>query len=438
MKKIILLYITIISSLYPQTQKLTLQESIELGLNNSKDLRITQSKLKSSDAKVSEVNSMFFPQLKFTANYTRLSDNVPPFEVTTPFSPVPIKISEPVLNNYYLRLSLQQPLFTGLKLLSSKKAADYNFNAAESDYSKEMNETAMNIHSLFWNYYRANEIRNLLKKSLGQIENHLKDTKNYLDNGLTTQNDYLKLQVQYSNTQLQLIEAENNLEVTRAMFNKALGLPLEAKTEIVTDELEVQNINYNSDELIKEAKINRDEIESLSYKLKAAEESIASARSGWFPSVYLSGNYYYSNPNTRFQPLSDKWNDTWDVGVTLSWDVWDWGITSSKTTQAEELSVQTKALLEKLTDNIEIEVYKSYLNLIKSKEKVDVSKLSLNQASENYRITSEKYKEQLATSTDLIDAEISELQAATNLTSSLIEYHLAKVKLHLVIGRRIY
>lgn len=86
-----------------------------------------------------------------------------------------------------------------------------------------------------------------------------------------------------------------------------------------------------------------------------------------------------------------------DVGVTLSWDVWDWGITSSKTTQAEELSVQTKALLEKLTDNIEIEVYKSYLNLIKSKEKVDVSKLSLNQASENYRITSEKYKEQLAT-----------------------------------------
>lgn len=438
MKKIILLYITIISSLYPQTQKLTLQESIELGLNNSKDLRITQSKLKSSDAKVSEVNSMFFPQLKFTANYTRLSDNVPPFEVTTPFSPVPIKISEPVLNNYYLRLSLQQPLFTGLKLLSSKKAADYNLNAAESDYSKEMNETAMNIHTLFWNYYRAKEIRNLLKKSLGQIENHLKDTKNYLDNGLTTQNDYLKLQVQYSNTQLQLIEAENNLEVTRAMFNKALGLPLEAKTEIVTDELEVQNINYNSDELIKEAKINRDEIESLSYKLKAAEENIASVRSGWFPSVYLSGNYYYSNPNTRFQPLSDKWNDTWDVGVTLSWDVWDWGITSSKTTQAEELSVQTKALLEKLTDNIEIEVYKSYLNLIKSKEKVDVSKLSLNQASENYRITSEKYKEQLATSTDLIDAEISELQAATNLTSSLIEYHLAKVKLDLVIGRRIY
>lgn len=438
MEKIILLSLLMISVLYPQTQKLTLQESIELGLQNSKDLKISQSKLKSSEAKVSEVSSMFLPQLKFMANYTRLSDNVPPFEVTTPFSPVPIKISDPVLDNYNLRLSLQQPLFTGFWLLSSKKAAGYNFNAAESEYSKEKNEEAFNIHNAFWNFFRAMEVRNLLEKSLVQIENHLKDTKNFLENGLVTQNDFLKLQVQYSNTKLQLIEAENNLEVARAVFNKALGLPLESTTEIFAEELIAQSIEYNLEVLIKEAKQNREEIQSLSFKLKAAEENITSARSSWFPGVYLTGNYYYSNPNPRFQPLIDQWNDTWDVGLTLSWDIWDWGLTSSRTAQAEELSVQTQASLEKLNDNIEVEVYTKYLNLIKSKEKVDVSKLSLEQASENYRITSEKYREQLATSTDLIDAEVSILQAATNLTLSLIEYSLAKVRLEKAIGRKIY
>lgn len=438
MKKIILFSLLMISVLYPQTHKFTLQESIELGLKNSKDLKISKSKMISSDAKVSEVNSMFLPQLKFMANYTRLSDNVPPFEVMTPFLPTPIKISEPVINNYNLRLSLQQPLFTGLKLISSKKAAEYNFNAAESDYSKGMNDVAMNIHTSFWSYYKAMEIKNILEKSIVQIEEHLKDTKNFLENGLVTQNDYLKLQVQYSNIKLQLIEAENNLEIARAVFNKTIGLPLESKTEIVKDNLTANDIHYNLDELIKEAKQNREEIESLSYRLKAAEENITSAQAGWFPSVYLTGNYYYSNPNTRFQPLRDKWNDTWDLGVTLSWDVWDWGSTKSKTTQAEELSIQTQTSLEKLNDNIEIEVYQTYLNLIKSKEKVDVSKLSLEQASENYRITSEKYKEQLATSTDLIDAETSELQAATNLTASLIDFNLAKVRLEKVVGRKIY
>ncbi len=438
MKRIILFSLLMISVHYPQNHKFTLQESIELGLKNSKDLKISKSKMISSDAKVSEVNSMFLPQLKFMANYTRLSDNVPPFEVMTPFLPTPIKISEPVINNYYLRLSLQQPLFTGLKLISSKKAAEYNFNAAESDYSKEMNDAAMNIHTSFWNYYKAIEIKNILEKSIDQIEEHLKDTKNFLENGLVTQNDYLKLQVQYSNIKLQLIEAENNLEIARAVFNKTIGLPLESRTEIVEDDLTANDIHYNFDDLIKEAKQNREEIESLSYRLKATEENITSAKAGWFPSVYLTGNYYYSNPNTRFQPLQDKWNDAWDVGVTLSWDVWDWGSTKSKTTQAEELSIQTQTSLEKLNDNIEIEVYQTYLNLIKSKEKVDVSKLSLEQASENYRITSEKYKEQLATSTDLIDAETSKLQATTNLTASLIDFNLAKVRLEKAVGRKIY
>lgn len=438
MKKIILLIMVMSSILFSQSQKLTLQESIELGIKNSKDLKISQSKLKSSDAKVSEINSMFLPQLKFIANYTRLSDNVPAFEVTTPFSPVPIKISEPVLDNYNLKLSLQQPLFTGFKLISSKKAAEYNFNAAEYEYSKEMNETAMNIYTAFWNYYKANVFRDLLEKSLHQIENHLKDTKNFLENGLVTQNDFLKLQVLYSNTKLQLIEADNNLEVARAVFNKALGLPLESKTEIDVDEIQVQNSEYDFEELLKEAKQNRQEIQSASLRLKAAEENIESTRSGWFPNIYLTGNYYYSNPNNRFQPLKSQWNDTWDVGLILNWDIWDWGLTSSKTAQAEELSIQTQASLEKLIDNIEVELYQSYLNLIKSQEKVDVSKLSLQQASENYRITSEKYKEQLATSTDLIDAEVSELQAATNLTASLIEYNLAKVRLEKAAGRRIF
>jgi len=438
MKKIILLSLMMISVLYSQSQKLTLQESIELGLQNSKDLKISQSKLKSSDANVSEVNSMFLPQLKLVANYTRLSDNVPPFEVTTPFSPVPIKISDPVLDNYNLKLSLQQPLFTGFRLSSSKKAAGYNFNAAELEYSKEMNEAALNIHNAFWNFYRAMEVRSLLEQSLGQIENHLKDTKNFLENGLVTQNDYLKLQVQYSNTKLQLIEAENNLEIARAVFNKTLGFPLESKTEIFVDKAEAKTVVYDLEDLIKEAKQKRDEIESLAFRLKAAEENITSARSGWFPIIFLTGNYYYSNPNTRFQPLTDQWNDTWDVGLTLSWDIWNWGLTSSRTAQAEELSVQTQASLEKLNDNIEVEVYTNYLNLIKSKEKVVVSKLSLEQASENYRITSEKYREQLATSTDLIDAEVSELQAATNLTTSLIEYNVAKVRLEKAVGRKIY
>ncbi len=438
MKKMIFISLMMMSILYPQNQKLTLKESIELGLKSSKDLKISISKLNSSDAKISEINSMFLPQFKFIANYTRLSNNIPPFEVVTPFSPMPIKISEPILDNYSLRLSFQQPLFTGLKLLSSKKAANYNYTATEFEYSKDKNEAAFNIHSAFWNYYKTEQIKDLLLNNLKQIENHLNDTKNFLDNGLATQNDYLKLQVQYSNTKLLLIEAENNLDIARAVFNKAVGLPLESPTEISTEELTVREFDLNVTDLINEAKSNRADIESLTLRLQAAYANITSARADWFPSIFLTGNYYYSNPNSRLQPLRTEWKDTWDLGVTLSWDIWNWGLTSAQTTQAEELSVQTQTSLEKLNDMIEVEVYQNYLSVVRSKEKVDVSKLSLEQASENYRITTEKYNVQLATSTDLIDAEVSELLAATNLNTALVDYEIARTRLEKSLGRKIY
>jgi outer membrane protein TolC len=438
MKKILVITIMLATILFPQNKKLTLSESIEFGLRNSKDLKISQSKVISSDAKVSEIKSMFLPQFKFIANYTRLSDNVPPYEVVTPFSPTPIILSEPVLDNYNLKLSFQQPLFTGFKLLSSKKAASYNYNATELEYSKDKNEAAFSIHTAFWNYYKAQEVRALLLKSLNQIENHLKDTKNFLENGLATQNDYLKLQVQYSNTKLLLIEAENNLDVAKAVFNKSLGLPLESATEITAEDIRPESFTSDIDELLSEAKANRNELKSLQYKLHAANENITTAQSSWFPSIYLTGNYYYSNPNARVQPLVGEWNDTWDVGVTLSWDIWNWGLTSSQTIQAEELEVQTRNTLEKTVDNIEVEVYQSYLSMVKSNEKVEVSKLSLEQATENYRITSEKYDAQLATSTDLIDAEVSELQSATNLKTALVDYKIAKTRLEKSLGRKIY
>ena len=84
MKKIFLLYTILLAEIFAQGQKYTLKESIEIGMRNSKDLKISQSKVISSDAKISETTSQLLPQLKFSAGYTRLSD-IPPFEIKVPF-----------------------------------------------------------------------------------------------------------------------------------------------------------------------------------------------------------------------------------------------------------------------------------------------------------------------------------------------------------------
>src|SRR5674476_414156 len=152
-KAIISLILLAFANLFPQ-HKLTLEESLQLGLKNSKNLKISRSKLLGSEAKITETTSQLLPRLSLNAGYTRLSD-VPPFEVKLPIFPVPVKIQDVVLNNYSLKLSLQQPLFTGFRLWSFKSAAENTREAFAADYDRDANEEAFNIINAFWNYYKA-------------------------------------------------------------------------------------------------------------------------------------------------------------------------------------------------------------------------------------------------------------------------------------------
>lgn len=445
MKNAILLLLVIATGSFAQQQqqqKLNLQQSIELGLKNSKDLRISQSKMETAGAKLSEANSQLLPQLKFQAGYTRLS-SVPPFQVQIPFMPNPIKISDVILDNYNLRISLQQPVFTGFRLSSLRSAASLQNQAAETDYSKDINEAAFRIQSAFWQFYKAQQLLSVLNENLIQNQKHLEDTRNNLQNGLVTQNDVLKLEVLYSNTKLQQIEAQNNLDVAKVAFNQALGLPLDAQTDIDVKDIKTDLASekqgaYKFEDIIKEAKQNRGELKSLQYRFQASREAAAAARSGWFPSIYLNANYYYNNPNTRYQPPVKQFKDSWDLGVSLSWDIWNWGYTSAQVTQAEQNAIQSETSLSQANEAVELEVYSNYLTYQRSMEKVTVSSQSIDQAKENYRIINDKYNVQLATSTDLIDAETAVLQAQTNYNNALVDYELAKARLEKSIGRRIY
>ena len=282
------------------------------------------------------------------------------------------------------------------------------------------------------------QIKKVIEENLKLTKNHLDDTKNFMKSGLATKNDLLKLEVQYSNTKLQLIESENNIDIARSNLNKLLSLPLEANTEINVSEIDTSFANYKLPDLIEQSKVNRNDLKSLEYRVKASANGVTAAKGGWYPSIYLIGDYYYSKPNQRIIPAENKFKDTWDIGVTLQWDLWNWGYTSSRSAQAEEQKVQAETSLSQLNDAVELEVYQTFLTYKRAVDKINVSRQSVEQSEENYRSTQDKYNQQIATSTDLIDAEVFLLQAKTNLTTSLVDYQMAKVKLMKAIGNKIY
>ena len=434
MKQIILISILLSLIVSGQNRKLTLEESLKLGLQNSRQIKISESVLRIYDKKVTEYSSQMLPKLSLSAGYTYMNLN-DPSEIG--FGPVPIKVSNPFYA-YGMQLSVQQPIFTGFQLSSLKNSAKNSYEAISFEHQKNINNKALEIYSSFWNYFKAEKQVELIEEYTHSLDEDLRKTKDFVDNGLATMNDFLKLQLQAANTMLQLIDAKNSREIARATFNKSLGLKLTDSTEIETSfQLPHEEIIIY-DDLLTDAINNREELKSLGFKIKAGEDRITAANSDWWPKLYASAIFFLYNVNAETFSIDDERMQLWFAGLSLSWDLWNWGYTSSKSEQAEEEVLQSKEYLELLKEQIEIEVYNAYLALNSHKEKIKVSQFAVLSAQENFRITNDKYDSQMATTNDLIDAEVDLLNSQTKLTISQADYELAKVRLDLAVGRRIY
>jgi outer membrane protein len=425
-----------------QSVPLTVEQAISTGLEKSKSLHSSLMKVEYANAKSSEMNGLMFPTIKATGSYTRLSD-VPPFSATIPagtfgsgFPPTPksIALSQTILDNYNMRLTLQQPLFAGFKISSSANIAEYQSMASAQDYSRDKSDLIFNIKNSYWSLFKAIEFKKVIDENVQQVKAHLKDVQNFFDQGIVTKNEVLKVEVQLSNVEVLQIDAKNNVSLAMLALNNLVGLPLQTIVEL-TSHLQPQKAEYQDvSTLVQDALNNRPDVKGLEFRVKAGESGVTLARSGWYPQIYLAGNFIYSRPNSRILPAIDKFKDTWDVSVNASLDVWNWGASIHQTDQAQAQLAQANDGLGQLKDGITLEVTQSYLTFIQSKEKIVVAEKGVGQAEENLRVTNEKFKSGMASNSDLLDAEVALLQSKFNYIQAQVDCEIANARLIRSLG----
>ena len=431
-------------SLAPAQQKLhlTLDQAIQTGLENSKVLHSSRFRLDAADARASEMSGAALPSLKFNAAYTRLSE-VPAQGFTMPanafgpgFPPAPVSVvlSPTILDNYTLRATVQQPLWTGGKLSGAIDAAKENAVASEFDLKKDRADVIYNITAAYWNLYRAREAKSFVDSNVAQVKAHLVDAQNLQRQGMITQNDLMKVQVQLSDAQVRAIDADNMVRMALYALNNTLGLPLQTEITIMS-QLQPRDRSFGSiDTLVAQAIDNRPELAAMQARVRASEAGVTAARGGWWPQIAVVGNYNYLNPNSRYFPLMKQFKDSWDVSVSASLDIWNWLQTANQSAQASAQLSQAREGLAMLNDGVTLEVTQNYLGIQKARERATVSQQGVVQAEENYRIMKGKYAQGMAANSELLDAEVALLQSRLNLVQSLVDYELAIAGLTRAIG----
>ena len=409
-----------------EKKTLTLNEAIDLGLQNSKQLKNSGAKIEEATAALKEAIEKKLPDVKLSGSYLRL--NSANFDLKTNNnnsgggtgnSDTP-KISQVA----YGLLNISFPVYSGGRIKYGIQSSEFLEKAARLDAQDDKDEVIQNTIEAFANLFKAGTAVRLVKENLLQSRQRTKDLTNLEKNGLLARNDLLKAELQSSNTELGLLDAENNWELANVNMNLMLGLP--ASTELVLDTAGVERKEDSRvlGDYLQAALSNRKDIAAIDYRKKATEAGVKANKGELYPSLALTGGYIAADVPHVFSVTNAV-----NIGVGVSYNIGSLWKNRSKVQQAEAKVKQLVITESMMDDNIRFQVNKSYFSLISNRKKIEVYAKAVEQAQENYRIVKNKFNNNLATTTDLLDADVAQLQARLSYTLARADAFVAYNKL---------
>lgn len=392
-----------------EVKPITLQEAIDLSIKNSKQLKSSQAKIEEATAALKQAVNNKLPDAKVSASYLRLNSATVDLKVKSNNNNggggIP-RISQAmygILNGSFV-------IYSGGRIRYGIEASKYLAEAAKLDADNDKEEVIQNTVEAYVNLYKAKSSVNLVKENLAESQQRVKDFNNLEQNGLLARNDLLKAELQSSNIELSLLDAENNWQLANVSMDLLLGLP--EKTELVPDSTLInQSFTVKTlDEYVQTAYTNRKDLASTDLRKKATETGIKIAKGEYYPSLAVNGGYIAADI-----PKLITITNAVNLGAGISYNFGSLWKTKAKVEEAEAKAKQVEIGESLMNDEIRLQVSQAYLSWLNSQKKIEVYTKAVEQATENYRIIKNKYNNTLATTTDLLDADVAQLQARMNL-----------------------
>ncbi|MBU6340275.1 MAG: TolC family protein [Bacteroidetes bacterium] len=410
-----------------ETRRLTLDELVQLGLANSKQLQISQAKVAAAHAKTNQLHDAFVPALSYSGAYNRVSANVPEFGFFLPSGEY--KILNPlILNQFSNRLSISESVFTGFRALNALKANEFLENASKTDAERDQKDVHLNLLAAGINLYKLQEAQQSIKANLNAAKSRVADLQKLRSQGVALDNDVLKAELMVSQLETAQIETENSIRANTFALAVLLGLPETSNLEIDSTGLKAPVGESVLNSFLDNAG-NRADVRAAGFRAQASQYQMKFTKGTMLPLVSVGANMYVNNPNSRFFPPTATFHTTWDAGVALSWNLSNLYTARHTLDESKANLLQAGLLQKQLTDNARSEIANQYYNWLTARSKMDLALKSLKQSIENQKIVKARLDQQVATPSDLLDADALRIQSDINRIAAEAELQLAYYKL---------
>ena len=408
---------------------LTLEESIKIAMERSLTLHSAEVGVAGSEFRRKEAITNFLPL--WTGQYSWTKYSYPAFigNIGGNLSGLTQSSSS---NVYNFSTILAQPIFTGGLNLANYRLAKLGVDLSKETLESAKRDLVLQVRVGYFIILRAEKFLAVAQQQVKQFEAQLEVTKAFFEVGIVPKNDVLLAEVNLANARQSLIKAENDLATAKASFNILLRREINIPFEVV-DILAHKAFPLTYQQSLEEALGQRPELKTSQLNIDQAKENVKIARSGFFPTISLAGAY--SRSSDWWTTESGIESDRWTLQALATFTLWNWGNTAFKVGENKVKVTQAEDSKTQLIDSITLEVKDDYLNMQVAEKNVGVAEVAIAQAEENLRMNEERYKYQVATQTDVVNAVTLLAQARVNYYGALSDFNVAKAQLERAMGR---
>ncbi len=312
-----------------------------------------------------------------------------------------------------------QLIFKGGLVKKSIEMAGLREQIAELDLEKNQQDVKFLVLSNYLDVYKLKNQEQIFLNNKKLAQERLKNIQKFNQQGMVTRNEVIRGELAIKNLDQGLLTLSNNKKILNYNLDVALGLP--QNTEInPTESLVGKELGPGTDYYLQMAYQNNPQLKSANTNIAVAQKNIEIINTDKMPTLSGFGGYNMQRPITTRTPVLDMYSNSWQAGISLSYNIDNLYKTKERLKVGELQKTQAQDALTLTKQNIDMTVNAAY---VKYQESIDQAKLmddAQKLAEENYKITEAKYLNQLAVQAEMIDAQNQKLQAELDFVTAEI------------------
>ncbi len=416
-----------------QELRLSLADAQDRAVAASHRLAEARARAGTAEAEVAVRQAADRPLIGFGAGYTR-TNHVVPFSFPGPGGR-PMVVYPDAPNNYRTRLDLQWAIYNGGQTDALERAARAEASAATADVAAAQADLRLEVARAFWALVTARATAAVLDRSVARAQANVADVRERLNAGLIPPNEVASAEAQESHQRMLLIETRNQGEQSSAELARLIGENVVQRIEPAADLELGAPASASLPELIANAQSTRDERRAMELRITAAEEQVAAALGSRRPAVAIASGFDYARPNPKIFPRTDRWDESWDAGISATVALWDGGRARAAAAQARTLVDAARQRLAEFDSVVALDIRQRLLDIDSGRAALDAADDSVRAATEARRVVGERYQAGVAIQTEVLDADVALLQAELDRTRAIASVRFAEARLTRALGK---